>query len=162
MWDLWWIKWHWDRSFSEFLSFQLSISFHCGSPYWYIAGGWIIGLLVAAVQRHRLTPQTLTTTSLYNVLFTSFNVASVAFTSYFADDHICIVNHRKLKNHDLERIQWHDVHTKVNENLSVSITLVCTWIMGQMDRQILDSNDVGGTQCIQLQGAILRNICFPL
>jgi hypothetical protein len=27
MWDLWWTKWHWDRFFSEYFSFPLSISF---------------------------------------------------------------------------------------------------------------------------------------
>jgi hypothetical protein len=25
MWDLWWTKWHWDRFFSEFLDFPLSV-----------------------------------------------------------------------------------------------------------------------------------------
>jgi hypothetical protein len=29
VWDLWWIKWHWDRYFG----FPLSISFHRVSPY---------------------------------------------------------------------------------------------------------------------------------
>jgi hypothetical protein len=28
MWDLWWTKWHWDRVFSEYFGFSLSISFH--------------------------------------------------------------------------------------------------------------------------------------
>jgi hypothetical protein len=28
MWDLWWTKWHWDRFFSEYFSFPLSISFN--------------------------------------------------------------------------------------------------------------------------------------
>jgi hypothetical protein len=28
MWDLWWTKWHWDRFFSEYFGFALSISFH--------------------------------------------------------------------------------------------------------------------------------------
>jgi hypothetical protein len=28
MWDLWWTKWHWDRVFSEYFGFLLSISFH--------------------------------------------------------------------------------------------------------------------------------------
>jgi hypothetical protein len=32
-WDLWWSSWHWDRFFSEFFDFFLSISFHRGSPY---------------------------------------------------------------------------------------------------------------------------------
>jgi hypothetical protein len=36
VWDLWWIKWHWDRFFFEFISFPLSVLFHCGSPYTYI------------------------------------------------------------------------------------------------------------------------------
>jgi hypothetical protein len=30
--DLWWTKWHWDRFFSEFFGFPLSISFHRRSP----------------------------------------------------------------------------------------------------------------------------------
>jgi hypothetical protein len=53
MWSLWWTKWLWDR-FSEFFSFPLSISFHRGSPYSYIAWGCAIGSLVAAVRRHSL------------------------------------------------------------------------------------------------------------
>jgi hypothetical protein len=28
MWDFWWIKWHWDRSFSEYFGFPLWISFN--------------------------------------------------------------------------------------------------------------------------------------
>jgi hypothetical protein len=28
MWDLWWTKWHWDRFFSEYFGFPLSVSFH--------------------------------------------------------------------------------------------------------------------------------------
>jgi hypothetical protein len=28
VWDLWWTKWHWDRFFSEYFGFPLSISFH--------------------------------------------------------------------------------------------------------------------------------------
>jgi hypothetical protein len=28
MWNLWWTKWHCDRSFSEYFGFPLSISFH--------------------------------------------------------------------------------------------------------------------------------------
>jgi hypothetical protein len=28
MWDLWWTKWHWDRFFSEYFGFPLSMSFH--------------------------------------------------------------------------------------------------------------------------------------
>jgi hypothetical protein len=31
MWDLWWTKWHWDRFFSEYVGFPLSISFHRSS-----------------------------------------------------------------------------------------------------------------------------------
>jgi hypothetical protein len=34
MWDLWWTKWHWDRFFSEYFSFSLSISFHQCSIKW--------------------------------------------------------------------------------------------------------------------------------
>jgi hypothetical protein len=39
MWDLWWTKWHWDRLFSEFFGFPLSISFHRRSAYSYIICG---------------------------------------------------------------------------------------------------------------------------
>jgi hypothetical protein len=60
MWDLWWIKWHWDRFFSEFLGFILSVSFHHGSTYSYITWGIKIGPLVATVQRHILTSSTRT------------------------------------------------------------------------------------------------------
>jgi hypothetical protein len=31
MWDLWWTKWHWDRLFSEYCGFPLSIS-STGAP----------------------------------------------------------------------------------------------------------------------------------
>jgi hypothetical protein len=53
-WDLWLTKWHWDRVFSEFFGFTLSVSFHRSSRDSYIT--W--GMLVAAVQRHNLTPST--------------------------------------------------------------------------------------------------------
>jgi hypothetical protein len=33
MWDLWFTKWHWDRFFSKFFGFTMSISFHNGSPH---------------------------------------------------------------------------------------------------------------------------------
>jgi hypothetical protein len=36
---MWRIKWHWERFFSEFFDFQLSISFHRRSPYSYISWG---------------------------------------------------------------------------------------------------------------------------
>jgi hypothetical protein len=35
----WHTKWHWNRVFSEFFGFPLSISFHRGSPYSYITLG---------------------------------------------------------------------------------------------------------------------------
>jgi hypothetical protein len=38
MWDLWWTKWHWDRFFSEFFGFPLSISFHRRFPNSYHLG----------------------------------------------------------------------------------------------------------------------------
>jgi hypothetical protein len=32
-WSLWWTKWHWDRLFSQYFSFPLSVSFHhCSIP----------------------------------------------------------------------------------------------------------------------------------
>jgi hypothetical protein len=37
--DLWRTKWHWDRFFSEFFGFPLSVSFHHGSPFSYINWG---------------------------------------------------------------------------------------------------------------------------
>jgi hypothetical protein len=51
MWDLLGIKSHWDRVFSKFFGFSLSVSFHCGSPYSHIIWGMNNRLLVAAVQR---------------------------------------------------------------------------------------------------------------
>ena len=33
MWDLWWTKWHWDRFFSEYLVFPLSVSCHQSSLF---------------------------------------------------------------------------------------------------------------------------------
>jgi D-alanyl-lipoteichoic acid acyltransferase DltB (MBOAT superfamily) len=61
-------KQHWDRLFSDFFVFTLSISFHHGSPYLYIIWGLTIGLLVAAVQRYSLTALAWTaeTTASYN------------------------------------------------------------------------------------------------
>lgn len=50
MWDFWWAKWHWDRSFPSSL---ILIS----------SGGWTLGPFVAAVQRHSLTPWTRTWTT---------------------------------------------------------------------------------------------------
>jgi hypothetical protein len=38
VWDLWWTKWHWDRFFSEFFGFPLSVSFHRRSPNSYHLG----------------------------------------------------------------------------------------------------------------------------
>jgi hypothetical protein len=38
MWDLWLTKWHWERFFSEFFGFPLSISFHRRSPNSYHLG----------------------------------------------------------------------------------------------------------------------------
>jgi len=43
VWDLWWTKWHWDRGFSQYLCFPLSISFHRCSTFIYLllwAGQW--------------------------------------------------------------------------------------------------------------------------
>jgi hypothetical protein len=39
MWDFWWTKWHWDRFFSEFFGFLMSISFHRVSTILYITWG---------------------------------------------------------------------------------------------------------------------------
>jgi len=36
---VWWMKWHWNRFFSEFFGFPLSVSFHRGCPYSYIIWG---------------------------------------------------------------------------------------------------------------------------
>jgi hypothetical protein len=30
MWDLWWAKWHWDRFFSEYFGFPLSVILYGG------------------------------------------------------------------------------------------------------------------------------------
>jgi hypothetical protein len=58
---LWWTKWRRDRFRSEFVGFLLSISFHRGSSLSFISsGGWTIGPLLAAVQRHSVTPWTWT------------------------------------------------------------------------------------------------------
>jgi hypothetical protein len=34
MWDLWWTQWHWDRFFTEYFGFPLSISCHPFSITW--------------------------------------------------------------------------------------------------------------------------------
>jgi hypothetical protein len=39
MWDLWWTKWHWDRSFSESFGFLLSVSFYHCSIFTYLSSG---------------------------------------------------------------------------------------------------------------------------
>jgi hypothetical protein len=58
IWNFWWTKWHYDRSFSEFFGFPVSISFCRGSPHSYVIWGWTISPLVGTVQRHSLTPVT--------------------------------------------------------------------------------------------------------
>jgi hypothetical protein len=63
MWDLWWIKWHWERFLYEFLGVSPYISFHHGSLYSYITWVMKICLLVAVVQKHNLTPSTRTATT---------------------------------------------------------------------------------------------------
>jgi hypothetical protein len=41
MWDLWWAKWHWDRFYSKFFGFSLSVSsFHKGSILIYVIIIW--------------------------------------------------------------------------------------------------------------------------
>jgi hypothetical protein len=56
MWDLCWIKWYWDRFFSEPFSFPLSVSFHRCSIFTHVSsGGWTKGPLEAQFpvpQRH--------------------------------------------------------------------------------------------------------------
>jgi hypothetical protein len=58
--DLWWTKWHWDRVFSEFFvvpcQYHSTVALHTHVSFL----DWTIGLLVAAVQRHSLTPSTWT------------------------------------------------------------------------------------------------------
>jgi hypothetical protein len=39
MWDFWWVKCYWNRFFSEFFAFPLSISFHHSSPFSYMIWG---------------------------------------------------------------------------------------------------------------------------
>jgi hypothetical protein len=61
MWDLWWTKWHWDRLFSEFICFPLSISFHRRSPTYIIfsegclknrsSGHWLLKVAVPWLRR---------------------------------------------------------------------------------------------------------------
>jgi hypothetical protein len=57
--DLWWTKWHWDRLYSRVLRLSAVSIYPRTSP-----GGWRICQLVAAVQRHGLTPSTWTRTEL--------------------------------------------------------------------------------------------------
>jgi len=43
LWVLWWTKWHWDRGFSQYFCFPLSISLHRCSTFIYLllwAGQW--------------------------------------------------------------------------------------------------------------------------
>jgi hypothetical protein len=72
MWDLWWTKWHWDRFLVRVLKFfpcrynsTVALCTHT-SP-----GGWTICPLMAAVQRHGLTPSTGTIWS-HKILFSGF------------------------------------------------------------------------------------------
>jgi hypothetical protein len=55
LWDLWWTKWHWDRFFSKFFGFPLSISFcHC-SIFTYVIWGMDKGSVRGLVPlRHSL------------------------------------------------------------------------------------------------------------
>jgi hypothetical protein len=69
MWHLWWTKWHWDRFYSEFFSFPLSVSFHCGSLHTHLLSGErTLGPLEARVQRHILTWSTWTWTAAAGIL----------------------------------------------------------------------------------------------
>jgi hypothetical protein len=62
MWDLWWIKWHWDRYISELWGFPWQCHYAVVLLTYIITWGWTIGKLVAAVQRHGLTSSTWTAT----------------------------------------------------------------------------------------------------
>jgi hypothetical protein len=70
MWNLSWTKWHWDRVFSEFFDFPLSISFHRCSAQSCIIGGMKKCRKVAAVQRHSVTPSIWTATQISRLPFT--------------------------------------------------------------------------------------------
>jgi hypothetical protein len=48
MWDLWWRKWHWDRFFSEFFGFPLSVYHSIRSPNSY----HLVNVKYANVGRH--------------------------------------------------------------------------------------------------------------
>jgi hypothetical protein len=55
----WWIKWHWNRIFSESFGFPLSVSFSRCSVFSRISsGGWTKGPLTAAFALHRSNKNT--------------------------------------------------------------------------------------------------------
>jgi hypothetical protein len=68
-WDLWWTKWHCGRTFP---SYTVALRAYVSS------GGWKVGPLVAAVQRHSLTPLTCATAlqkvEFYNAAFRVYSM----------------------------------------------------------------------------------------
>jgi hypothetical protein len=56
-WNLWWTKWHWDRFFSEFFSFPLSVYHSTVDHHTHISrGARTTGTLMGTVQRHSPHP----------------------------------------------------------------------------------------------------------
>jgi hypothetical protein len=85
VWDLWWTKRQWDRFFSEFFGFPMSVSFHCGSMLTHIIwggrGGQTVGPMMAAIQRpsHRINMNN-NNTQLWNIV----NFVSGIFNDVFS------------------------------------------------------------------------------
>jgi hypothetical protein len=80
MWDLWWTKWHWDRVFSEFFCFPLSISFQRRSPNSYHLGN---EQYVCQWQQFRDVVSPHQNQSTINRLFLGFSYFTVASTQTF-------------------------------------------------------------------------------
>jgi hypothetical protein len=58
MWDFWWTKWHWNWSFLRLIRFPCQYHSTVAVSTYTLSGRRTIGPLVAAAQRHNVSPPT--------------------------------------------------------------------------------------------------------
>jgi hypothetical protein len=109
-----WIKGHTGQVSFRVLSVPLSISFHRGSPYSELPGGWTTRPFVATVQRHSLTPSTWTSTKFEHIsksmnLF-YFEILTSSGESWSRSQIVCKFNNRatmlRYFNHHYHHFQY--------------------------------------------------------